>query len=315
MLDIGLFHSLLAALEPSARLVLVGDADQLPSVGPGSVLADLIASTCVPVVRLDVVFRQSRQSAIVRNAHRILGGGELEANLADGLSDFYVIRKERPEDILELVRRLLVERIPERFRLDPRADVQVLAPMHRGLLGTDNLNGELQELLNPDGRKVGLGGGRFRVGDKVMQIRNNYDKEVFNGDVGSIVDFDPKERQLLVSFDGREVPYPGAHIGELVLAYAVSVHKSQGSEYPAVIVPLHTQHYVMLQRNLLYTAVTRGRRLVVVVGSGRAIRRAIRNDRVAHRFTRLRDRLGSPEAEAASSDAGPDGRVTRIATP
>jgi len=239
------------------------------------------------------VFRQSQQSAIVRNAHRILHGADLEdaPGPAGGLSDFYVVVKEEPEEVLAVLERLLKERIPRRFRLDPRRDVQVLSPMYRGILGTDHLNERLQELLNPGGERIAAGGGRFRVGDKVMQVRNDYDKEVFNGDVGVVSAWDADEKTLLVSFDGRMVLYPATDLNELVLAYAVSVHKSQGSEYPAVVIPLHTQHYVMLQRNLFYTGVTRGRRLVVVVGNRRGIGRAIRNDEQRHRWTRLRERL------------------------
>lgn len=294
MLDISLFNALLLALLPDARLVLVGDVDQLPSVGPGAVLADLIGCGRVPVVRLTEVFRQSQQSAIVRNAHRILHGADLEDGAPDpagALSDFYVVVKEEPEEVLAVVERLLKERIPQRFGLDPRRDVQVLSPMYRGILGTDHLNERLQELLNPHGEKVAAGGGRFRVGDKVMQVRNDYDKEVFNGDVGVVSAWDAGEKALLVAFDGRAVVYPSTDLHELVLAYAVSVHKSQGSEYPAVVIPLHTQHFVMLQRNLFYTGVTRGRRLVVVVGNRRGIGRAIRNDEQRHRWTRLRERL------------------------
>lgn len=296
MLDISLFHAVLQALPLHARLVLVGDADQLPSVGPGSVLADLVRSRAVPVVRLDEVFRQSQQSGIVRNAHRINRGEELESNPTADLADFYVVEKDVPEEILGIVRRLIGERIPQRFGIDPLREVQVLAPMHRGVLGCDNLNRELQALLNPKGRPIPSHGGRFRVGDKVMQIRNNYDKEVFNGDVGQVVGYDAEERLLSVAFDGREVVYERKEGDELVLAYAVSVHKSQGSEYPAVVLPLHTQHYVMLQRNLLYTAVTRGRRLVVIVGSPRAVRLAIANDKMAFRHTHLAERLGRPAA-------------------
>ena len=291
MLDISLFYALLAALPAQARLVLVGDVDQLPSVGPGAVLGDLIQSGRVPVVRLTEVFRQSQQSAIVRNAHRILHGVGLEESAAGASSDFYVVEKEDPEEVLDVIERMLTRRIPERFGFDPRREVQVLAPMYRGLLGTDHLNTRLQELLNPRGETVSASGGRFRVGDKVMQVRNDYDKDVFNGDVGEVVAWDAQEKALAVSFDGRPVLYPSSDLHELVLAYAVSVHKSQGSEYPAVIVSLHTQHYVMLQRNLFYTAVTRGRRLVVVVGNRRGIGRAIRNDEMRHRWTRLADRL------------------------
>ena len=298
MLDIGLFHALLSAVPASAQLVLVGDADQLPSVGPGSVLGDLIASGCVPTVRLTEIFRQSQESAIVRNAHRILSGEDLEPPAPGAKSDFYFIEKEAPEDVLAIVRRLLGERIPEGFGFDPILDVQVLAPMYRGILGTDHLNEQLQALLNPEGRKVSFSGGRFRVGDRVMQIRNDYDKDVFNGDVGLVRRFDPEAKTMVVAFDGRLVEYTSADLHELVLAYAVSVHKSQGSEYPAVVLPVHTQHYVMLQRNLLYTGVTRGKKLVVLVGNRRGLQRAIRNDQMTRRWTRLAERLAGPLEES-----------------
>jgi exodeoxyribonuclease V alpha subunit len=298
MLDVPLCHALLKALRPDARLLLVGDAFQLPSVGPGAVLADLIQSGAVPVVRLTEIFRQSQESAIVRNAHRILQGRELEALDETAGSDFFFIEKEDPEDILDALRRVVGRRIPERFGLDPLGDVQVLAPMYRGLLGTDNLNHELQALLNPNGAPIPFGGARFRVGDKVMQIRNDYDKDVFNGDVGLVRDFDAALKTVTVAMEGRDVVYEAPDLSELVPAYAVTVHKSQGSEYPAVVVPLHTQHYMMLQRNLLYTAVTRGRRLVVLVGSRRAVRLAISNNEMTRRFTCLAARL-RPAGETA----------------
>ncbi len=291
MLDVSLCNALLQALTTTARLLLVGDASQLPSVGPGAVLGDLIESGRVPVVRLTEIFRQSRESVIVRNAHRILAGGRLELPVAE--SDFFFIEKESPEEILDIIRRMMARRIPERFGLDPRADVQVLAPMYRGLLGTDNLNRELQALLNPHGEQVPLAGGRFKVGDKVMQVRNDYEKEVFNGDVGLVDRYDSETKLMYVALDERRVPYEAADLHQLVPAYAVTVHKSQGSEYPAIIIPLHTQHYVMLQRNLLYTAVTRGKRLVVLVGSRRALKRAIANDEMTRRYTRLAERLRS----------------------
>ncbi|HEX7124963.1 MAG TPA: AAA family ATPase, partial [Thermodesulfobacteriota bacterium] len=287
MLDVVLAYALVRALPAACQLVLVGDVDQLPSVGPGSVLADVIDSGRAAVVRLRHVFRQAEASLIVVNAHRVNRGEMPELGRRGAGTDFYFVEAEEPEAVLDALRRLVAERIPRRFGLDPVDDVQVLAPMHRGLLGAAALNAELQALLNPSGAAVVRGGRLLRVGDKVMQLRNNYDLAVYNGDIGRIVAVDEVERTAAVRFDGRVVRYEGTDLDELVLAYACSVHKAQGSEYPCVVVPVHTQHYVMLRRNLLYTAITRGRRLVVLVGSRRALAIAVRNRRVAPRFTRL----------------------------
>jgi exodeoxyribonuclease V alpha subunit len=295
MLDTMLTYHLLRALPVHCKLVLVGDVDQLPSVGPGSVLLDFIRSGAVPVVKLAHIFRQAEKSRIVVNAHRI-NAGEMPvfASTNEPDSDFFFIDKEEPDEILATIKTLVSERIPKKFALRPRADIQVLTPMNRGLLGAMSLNAELQALLNPSGASVTRGARTFREGDKVMQIRNNYDLDVFNGDIGQIATIDEGERSLTASFEGRTVQYEEENLDELTLAYACSVHKAQGSEYPCVVLPLHTQHYVMLKRNLLYTAVTRGRRLVVVVGSRRALSTAVRNGQVDARFSGLARRLAAP---------------------
>ncbi|MBC7357364.1 MAG: ATP-dependent RecD-like DNA helicase [Desulfacinum sp.] len=292
MLDTLLTHHLLKAVPPKATLVLVGDVDQLPSVGAGSVLEDLIGCGAFPVVRLTEIFRQARKSLIVVNAHRIRNGEFPYLNRdPDRLSDFYFIEKDDPEAVVEILVRLCAQRIPSRFRLHPIDDIQVLSPMHRGAVGAQRLNHALQEALNPTGRAMERGGRIFRVGDKVMQIRNNYDKEVFNGDLGRITAVDEENQEIRVHMDGRTVRYDFSELDELAHAYAISVHKSQGSEYPAVVVPLLTQHFMMLQRNLLYTAITRGKRLVILVGSKKALAIAVRNDKTQQRYTLLRHRL------------------------
>ena len=294
MVDIVLAQHLFAAIPDRAQLVLVGDVDQLPSVGPGSVLEDVIASGAVAVARLTTIFRQAEASLIVVNAHRI-NAGEPPQSAEEG-GDFFIVERDEPEQILATVKELVMTRVPRRFGLDAIDDVQVLTPMQKGNLGVAALNVELQALLNPPATdKVELvrGGRVLRVGDKVMQVRNNYDLDVYNGDLGRVAAIDLEERVVKVVYDEREVSYEAADVDELVLAYACSIHKSQGSEYPAVIVPLHTQHYVMLQRNLLYTAVTRGKRVVVLVGSKRAIGIATRNHSTNDRHTRLAERLRS----------------------
>ena len=290
MLDAPLAHALARALPDSAQLVLVGDVDQLPSVGPGSVLADLIASRAVAVVRLTEIFRQARESRIVVNAHRI-NRGEMPLLEGGESSDFFFIERREPEAVLETLLELVCRRIPSRFGLDPLADLQVLTPMNRGALGVASLNQALRERLNPHGREVVRGGRLLRLADKVMQVRNNYELDVFNGDLGRIVAIDAEQQLLSVAFDGREVGYDFADLDELVPAYACSIHKAQGSEYPCVVLPLHTQHYVMLDRNLLYTALTRARRLAVLVGEKRALAVAVGNQRTRRRFTRLAERL------------------------
>ncbi len=298
MIDVVLMRDLLAAVPPQAHLVLVGDVDQLPSVGPGNVLGDIIRSGAVPVARLDQVFRQAGESRIVMNAHRIQRGES--PVLEGGREDFFWIRREDPGEILEQVKSLVAERIPHHLGLAGPEEVQVLTPMRRGELGANNLNLELQALLNPHGASVQRHPGGLRVGDRVMQVSNDYARDVFNGDVGRLEAADQEEGTVTVRFGDRDVRYDVRDLDSLALAYATSVHKAQGSEYPAVVLPLHTQHYVMLYRRLLYTAVTRGRRMVVLVGSGRALRLALEERGVQPRCTALAERL---HAEASGSPA------------
>jgi len=304
MLDVVLCRELVRAVPPSAALLLVGDVDQLPSVGPGSVLRDVIDSGTVPVLRLTEVFRQAAQSAIVTNAHRI-NRGVLpllpDGESGDGGSEFQFVEAAEPEEAVGRILRLVTEAIPRRFRLNPREDIQVLCPMQKGELGARNLNVRLQQALNPSGESVERFGWTFRVGDRVMQTVNDYEKNVFNGDIGRIRGIDAAEQELTVAFDGRPVEYGFGELDELTLAYAATVHKSQGSEYPAVVVPIHTQHYVMLQRNLLYTAITRARRLVVVVGTKSALAMAVERVSSRRRITTLKERL----AAAASREGSP----------
>ncbi len=292
MVDALLFRSLLLALPAGAQLVLVGDIDQLPSVGPGAILADVIDSGVATVIRLTEIFRQAAESKIVLSAHRI-NHGELPDLDTQGDSDFYFINREEPEAARATIVELIAERIPARFGFDPITEVQVLAPMHRGELGTAALNRVLQEKLNPErgGTELTRGDRVFRTGDKVMQLRNDYDKSVFNGDIGVLAGIDADAGTVRVDFEGRIAVYERAELDQLVHAYAVSVHKSQGSEYPAVVIPLATQHYMMLQRSLIYTAVTRGKKLVVIVGSKRAISLAVRNADAKKRYTWLAERL------------------------
>jgi len=296
MLDVRLAADLVNALADGTRLVLVGDVDQLPSVGPGTVLRDVIASERVPTVCLTEIFRQAARSLIVTNAHRIhdgvlpeLGMPAPEGPAAD-TRDFFFLEEDDPARAAQLVRDLVAVRLPRRYPLRPQ-DIQVLAPMHRGELGAAHLNQLLQEVLTPGAEEVRSGHRAFRTGDRVMQLRNDYDKEVYNGDIGQVLRANAADAELAVRFDDREVHYGTDELDELSLAYAATVHKSQGSEYPAVIVPVHTQHYVMLQRNLLYTAVTRGKRLVVLVGSKKALGLAVRNGDIAGRCSRLAFRL------------------------
>jgi len=291
MIDTLLASHLLRAIGPASRIVLVGDVDQLPSVGPGNVLLDVIRSGSVPVVRLDHVFRQAGQSLIVENAHRVNHGQMPRLAQAGSDADFFFIEKNEPSEILDTIKTLIRERIPRRFSLDPVEQIQVLTPMHKGMLGAATLNAELQAMLNPHGASVVRGTRLFRVGDKVMQTRNNYDLDVYNGDIGRIAGIDPTDRTVSIEYDGRPVTYEEADLDDIVCAYACSIHKSQGSEYPCVIVPIHTQHYVMLRRNLLYTAITRGRRLVVIVGSRRALSLAVNNGQTEARHTGLAGRL------------------------
>ena len=292
MIDIGLMNALLNAIPSSARLILVGDADQLPSVGPGNVMRDIIDSGAVPVARLLEIHRQGPDSQIALSAHRIIGGQwPLLENRPEG--DFFVIEEEDPTAIAELIEDLCARRLPRRRGYDPIRDIQVLTPMYRGETGALSLNHRLQQSLNPRaGSGLMHGDTELRVGDKVLQVRNNYDKGVFNGDLGRVVGIDADGEVLEVAFEGApQCEYEQAELDELVLAYAMSIHRSQGSEFPVVILPLSTQHYVMLQRNLLYTAVTRAKALLIMVGSRRAIARAIDNDQVSDRFTALSERI------------------------
>lgn len=292
MVDVPLMHALLKAVPERAGLILVGDVDQLPSVGPGQVLADAIASGRIPVARLTEIFRQAAQSQIVVNAHSI-NTGRMPLSPAKGeASDFYLVEIDDPEEGVACLIELVTRRIPRRFGLDPARDIQVLTPMIRGSLGSRNLNHALQRVLNPSPpAEVERFGWRFAPGDRVMETRNDYDRDVFNGDLGTVSAIDAEEEALVVDFDGRAVVYPFNELDTLVPAFATTIHKAQGSEYPAVVIPVVTQHRTMLARNLLYTGVTRGRRLVVLVGQRRAIGMAIREGASRRRWTKLKEWL------------------------
>lgn len=294
MMDIHLMAHLLRAVPDAATFVLVGDVDQLPSVGPGTVLRDVIESEALPVVKLMEVFRQAKESLIVENAHRV-NRGEMpfEPKGAEELRDYYFIEENDAERCADILVELCRDRIRQRFDLDPIADVQIIAPMQRGTLGVQKLNARLQEVLNPPGAggSIQSGGRSFRPGDKLIQIRNNYEKNVFNGDIGIIVSVDPSQGSIRVNFDPNIVEYTQSALDEVVHAYAVTIHKSQGSEYPAVIIPLHTQHYPMLQRNLVYTALTRAKKLAIFIGSKRALAMAVKNAKVRRRWSHLAGRI------------------------
>jgi exodeoxyribonuclease V alpha subunit len=292
MVDVMLMQALMKATPDNAALLIIGDIDQLPSVGPGQVLADVIASGAVPVVRLTEVFRQAAQSRIITSAHKINQGSIPDLSKPDGASDFYFVQADDPETAVPRIIELVKTRIPQRFGLDPIRDIQVLCPMNRGGVGARSLNVELQAALNPAGeRKVERFGWTFAPGDKVMQIENDYDKEVYNGDIGYVDDVDPEAGEMSVSFDGRAVSYGFGELDTLVPAYAATIHKSQGSEYPAVVIPVLTQHYAMLQRNLLYTGVTRGKRLVVLIGQKKAVAMGVRNVSGRRRWSKLNEWL------------------------
>lgn len=297
MLDLPMADALVDAVSPGTRLVLVGDVDQLPSVGPGAVLRDVIASRAVACVTLRQIFRQAARSLIVTNAHRINDGDPPVTAPQGSNADFFIVERRDPEKARETIIELVTSRIPQRFGLDPVRDVQVLTPMNRGPAGSVALNEALQAAINPRGEGLVRGTRTYRVGDKVMQLRNDYDKNVFNGDVGLVTSIDPEENTLVARFDEREVSFDPSDLDDLVLAYACTVHKSQGSEYPAVVVPLLTTHFVMLSKNLLYTAVTRGKRLVVLVADPRALELALSRRRREERRTRLAERI----AEFASA--------------
>jgi exodeoxyribonuclease V alpha subunit len=300
MVDVPLMRAVLRALPEKSALLLVGDVDQLPSVGPGQVLADIIASGAVPVVYLTEIFRQSAGSRIIANAHRINRGEMPELDPVEG-GDFYFVEAADAEDGVRKILALVKERIPKRFGLDPIRDIQVLCPMNRGGLGARSLNLELQQTLNPPGEtRIERFGQIFGPGDKVMQIENDYDRDVYNGDLGIVTEVDGDNSELAVDFEGRIVSYGPGELDELALAYATTIHKSQGSEYNAVIIPLTTQHYPMLQRNLIYTGVTRGKRLVVIVGQKRALAIAVRGGQQKRRWSKLREWLdGARQNETA----------------
>jgi exodeoxyribonuclease V alpha subunit len=294
MVDTVLLYHMLKAIPRSASLLLVGDVDQLPSVGPGSVLRDILDSAAVPSATLSDIFRQGERSQIVEQAHRI-NQGQMPRWPRNSRtpSDFYVITEEDPERAAEIIVDLCTKRIPRRFGLNPMKEIQVLCPMNRGSVGTSSLNARLQEALNPTGAAVTRFGRTFRQGDRVLQTVNNYDKGVFNGDLGHVTSLDLEEGTLTVVYDDGETGYNFSELDELLPAYAISVHRSQGSEYPAVVVPVLTQHYPMLQRNLIYTAVTRARKLAVLVGSPKALAIAVRNQKSGERHTLLGGRLGN----------------------
>ena len=294
MVDVPLMASVVKALPDSAGLILVGDVDQLPSVGPGQVLADIIESGAVPVARLTEIFRQAAQSKIVMNAHRINSGRmpDLEV-VKDAETDFYFVEAREPEDAVPKIIEIVSNRLPKRFGFDPIQDIQVLCPMNRGGLGARSLNVELQKALNPptDDISIERFGYTYRVGDKVMQTDNDYDKEVFNGDVGYVRKIDTDAQELMIEFDGKDVEYQFGELDQVALAYAVSVHKSQGSEYPAIVIPVMMQHYMMLRRNLIYTGITRGKKMVVLVGQRKAIGMAVKGRIDGRRWSKLEEWL------------------------
>ncbi|MGB5984711.1 MAG: AAA family ATPase, partial [Desulfobacterales bacterium] len=298
MLDTLLTRHLVEAVPMGARLILVGDVDQLPAIGPGNVLADLIASASLPTFPLRQVFRQAQESPLIRAAHQVRAGELPDLNSPETVADrggLLFFKEADPENMAAMISGLCARQLPRQFHLDARREIQVLCPMHKGPVGTLNLNSVLQGALNADGSPQTAIQGRFRTGDKVMQLRNNYPKDVYNGEIGTILPPQNEDEEsaadLLVDFDGRRVGYEIAELEQLTLAYAISVHKSQGSEYPAVVIPLTTQHYPLLQRNLIYTAITRAQRLVVLVGSPKALKIALANDRPGKRMTGLAQRL------------------------
>lgn len=292
MIDTVLMYSLLKAIPDSAKLILVGDVGQLPSVGAGNVLQDIIASKRIPVTSLTEIFRQAASSKIITNAHKINAGVFPDIQIQHD-SDFFFIEQEDPEAMVTTIAELVKTRLPKKYGFDAINDIQVLSPMNRGVIGTRNLNDVLQRKLNPSYEPLIKAGRTFHLHDKVMQIRNNYDKAVFNGDVGRIAGIDMVEQELIVDFYGQVVQYDFSDIDQLVLAYAVSVHKYQGSECPCIIMPVHSTHYMMLFRNLLYTGITRGKRLVVLIGTKKALAMAVRNNKVANRYTGLQVALES----------------------
>lgn len=303
MIDIYLFYSLVSAIPRHATFVLVGDVNQLPSVGVGNVLNDVINSGKASVVRLNKIFRQAEQSLIIVNSHKVNAGEFPTLDPKGDRTDFFYVERDDAHEIKDLIIELVTERIPKRFNFDPMNDIQVLAPMYKGDTGINVLNTDLQKKLNKNRTGYLRNGVMYAVNDKVMQIKNNYDKEVFNGDIGIIKSILHDDKSLFIDFDGRLVPYEFGDMDEVVLAYATSVHKSQGSEYPAVVIPLTMQHYMLLQRNLLYTGITRGKKLVVLVGEKKALAMAIKNNKTRHRYTSLAEWL-TGETNAKSVDVG-----------
>lgn len=290
MIDTYLMYAVLRAIPSHARLILVGDINQLPSVGPGNVLKDIINSRSIAVNTLTEIFRQAAGSRIVTNAH-LINRGTFPDIKNHSSSDFFFMEKPTSEEVLSTILALVSERLPKKFGFNPIRDIQVLAPMKKGIIGTENLNIALQEILNPGKNPIQFAGRRFLIGDKVMQLRNDYQREVFNGDIGRIIDIDSSEQQLLVEIDGKQVKYDFRDLDELALSYAVSIHKYQGSECPCVVIPVHTSHFKLLTRNLLYTAVTRGKKLVVLVGTTKALAIAVHNNEVQKRYTGLQQAL------------------------
>ncbi len=290
MVDIVLMNKLMQAIPTHATVILIGDTDQLPSVGAGNVLKGLIDSNRIPVVTLTEIFRQAQQSMIVTNAH-LINTGEVPNLSGPKDRNFFYIEEEEPEEIVQIVTSLISDRLPRHYNFHPIDDIQLLCPMRRGILGSENFNKCLQDILNPYAEQAIRGWHTFRTGDKVMQIRNNYDYDVFNGDIGRIVNIDQVEKLLDIRFSDKQVAYDMADLNELVLAYATTIHKAQGSEYPVVVLPLHTQHYIMLQRNLLYTGITRAKEMVVIVGTNQALNICIRNNQVMRRNSYLSERL------------------------
>ena len=295
MIDIVLMHHLIKAVPLNATVVIVGDVNQLPSVGPGSVLKDMISSKVFPVVELNEIFRQARESLIVINAHRINAGEFPIFKSERKNADFYFIEEEDPEKGLSIIIELVKNRIPKKFGFNPYEDIQVISPMNKGIIGSENLNEKLQEAINPSSFGIIRGAKKLKLRDKVMQLRNNYEKGVFNGDIGKIVKIDQENQEVFIVFDTGIVTYDYSELDEISLAYAISVHKAQGSEYPAIVIPIFIQHYVLLQRNLIYTAITRGKKLVVMVGTKKAFLIGIKNNKIQKRYTKLNKRLSESE--------------------
>jgi exodeoxyribonuclease V alpha subunit len=294
MVDTFLMYHLIKALPMTSVLILVGDVFQLPSVGPGNVLSDMIKSKLLPVFYLKKIFRQAHESPIIVNAHRVRQGKSpvlKSLDDSDLLSEFYFLEQNDQKKVVSTIVELYTKTIPERFNFDPAYEIQVLTPMHKGLIGTTNLNQVLQKALNPNPVMIETMGSTFKPGDKIMHLKNNYQKEVFNGDIGIISSIDRKKKDLSVDYYGRIINYDFDEMDEISLAYAISVHKSQGSEYPAVILPIMTQHFVLLQRNLLYTAITRGKNLVILVGTKKALNIALKNNKPTERLSGLAFRL------------------------